>query len=166
MRRCGFIKLLRKIANWSFCLIFISHVIWFQVAWIQAIWNALVTCWFEIFLQVSSEMKNVLIILDLKEAIATSNVILFLISCSDIGSLNQVDIFRTIRSLYWANHQHFKSLSCPSLSTGNCSNKVLHTAKQLRYILQSDSSLDSFCYWFFKRFLIRLQYLSLLQAFH
>lgn len=114
--RCGFIKLLWKITNWSFCLIFISHVIWFQVAWIQAIWNALVTCWFEIFLQVSSEMKNVLIIFDLKETTAASNVMLFLISCSDIGSLNQVDFFRTICLLYCANHQHFKSLSRPSLS--------------------------------------------------
>lgn len=137
-----------------------------QVAWIQAIWNALVTCWFEIFIQVSSEMKNVLIIFDLKETIAAGNVMLFLISCSDIGSPNQVNFFRTIFLLYCANHQHFKSLSCPSLSTGNCSNKALDTAKQLRYILQSDSSLDSFYYWFFKRFLTHLQYLSLLQTFH
>lgn len=76
MYRCGFIKLLWKIANWSFRLIFISHVIWCQVAWIQAIWNALVTCWFEIFLRVSSEMKNVLIIFDLKEPIAASNVVI------------------------------------------------------------------------------------------
>lgn len=83
-------------------------------------------------------MKNVLIIFDLKETIAAGNVMLFLISCSDIGSPNQVNFFRTIFL--------FKSLSCPSLSTGNCSNKALDTAKQLRYILQSDSSLDSFYY--------------------